>query len=91
MSNMKKLILLFVLAVCFACTNEGEIQATSERHIKINDKEYKFIRIVPADNYRAVWILVPLDATIEVPPVISARVSCGKNCTEEQTALLVGH
>jgi len=83
---MKKLlIILFLGLVMFSCTDhkEGDIINQSANHIIINGKKYQFIKIVPADDERPVWLLVPEDAQIEMPRVISQTwtESCGKNCT----------
>lgn len=84
---MKKLTLIFLVLLCFACSKEGEILDKSNNHILINGKEYYFIKVVPADGERGVWLLVPKDTKVETPGVISYNytVNCGKNCWTTKT------
>jgi hypothetical protein len=87
---MKKITLfVFIALLSMACRKEGEITDQSQGHIKINGKEYRFIRIVPSEGATPVWILVPNDATVEVPRVLSMNVSCGKNCTTQSSTIFI--
>lgn len=78
--------IIFTLA---SCSKEGELQNQSKQEIIINGKEYRFIKVVPADGERAVWLLVPKDSTVELPKSISWNYSCGKNCTATQTVFML--
>lgn len=83
---MKKLLIAFLFGiVLISCTEhkEGQITNKSVNHIIINGKKYKFLEIVPADGERPVWLLVPEDANVEMPRVISQTYteSCGKGCS----------
>ena len=86
---MKRIILFLLLLTIISCSKEGEIKNQSTRSIKINGREYRFLKIVPADGEHAVWLLIPSDAKISVPEVISYRVNCGKNCHYNLTSLFV--
>lgn len=83
---MKKLLIVLLLGlVMISCTEhkEGQVTNRSANHIIINGKKYRFVEIVPADGERPVWLLVPEDAEIEMPRVISQSwtESCGKGCS----------
>lgn len=80
---------LFVIFSLSSCTKEGEIRRKSTKGIIINGKKYHFIEVCPADGAREVWILVPDDATVEIPQTISFTYTCGKNCTATQTAIQI--
>lgn len=86
---MRKLSLIALCLILFSCSKEGEIKHQSVGSIKINGKEYKFIEVVPADGQHGVWLLVPVDARIEIPQVTSHQISCGKNCKRNLTAIFV--
>lgn len=89
---MKKLIVsIALLLVLLSCSKEGEVLNRSNGTIKINGKEYKFIKVVPADGANGVWLLVPSDATVELPILTSYeyRTSCGKNCHKKVLVNLI--
>lgn len=90
---MKRLVFIALFATLMACSpnKEGEVTGQSDGHILINGKEYYFLRVVPADGERGVWLLVPKDADVKLPQTTSYEYSksCGKNCVNYyyQTAI----
>lgn len=77
-----KFLILIVAVILLSCSKEGEVLGRSTNHININGVEYYFIKVVPADGERGVWLLVPKDSKVEMPQIISYNytTSCGKNC-----------
>lgn len=86
---MKTLTIILFLTICISCNKEGEILHESTKTIKINGNEYRFIQVVPVDGERGVWILVPNDATVEMPKITAQIKTCGKNCRYMQTLVTV--
>lgn len=83
---MKKLGLVVIFALTLlGCSKEGSVVDRSTNHVIIGGKEYYFIKVIPADGAKGVWLLVPKDASVQMPTVISYSRSCGKGCTEEVT------
>lgn len=83
---MKRVFVLLLALCLLSCSKEGEVTNKSNGTININGKEYKFIKVVPADGERGVWLLIPSDATVELPKLISYShlENCGKNCWSER-------
>lgn len=92
---MKLLIFIALFAALTACSSnkEGEVTGRSNGHVIINGKEYYFLRVVPADGERGVWLLIPKDADVKLPQTTNYRYSksCGKNCVRyySQTAIAI--
>ena len=71
---MKKILLsLLSITLLTSCYDEGEIVKTPKSIYEINGKRYKFVQIVPGDNSRFVWIMIPLDTLQDVPQVIATE------------------
>jgi hypothetical protein len=89
---MKKLTFLLITIITlflFSCSKEGEITGKSKGHIIINGKEYYFIKVVPEDGARPVWLLIPKDSKVETPQNISWKYSCGKNCIRQISCIFI--
>lgn len=92
---MKTTLFIAILLIALGCSGrkEGEVTGRSNNHIIINGKEYYFLRVIPADGERGVWLLIPKDADVKLPQMTSYRYSksCGKNCVRyySQTAIVI--
>ncbi len=84
---MKITFVLALLLLLIGCSKEGEITNRSQNHIIIDGKEYYFIKVIPADGERGVWLLIPKGQDVEIPRTLSYTytTSCGKNCTTTRT------
>jgi hypothetical protein len=86
---MKKLIYIGLMALgLLGCEKEGEIDKVGGKLVQINGKNYRFIRIVPADNYRAVWLLVPQDTSQSLPQTVNYEVNSGKTTKSESVIII---
>lgn len=78
---MRKIIaILFAAALLTGCTEAGK-KGEGEVSIIANGKEYNFIRVVPADGYDPIWILVPKDSSNGVPTVVTTQNGKSKTQT----------
>ena len=86
---MKKLLLtLLSITLLTSCYDEGEIVKTPKSIYEINGKRYKFVQIVPGDNSRFVWIMIPLDTQQDVPQVIATQQSDDKTTKFTSTIII---
>lgn len=82
-NNMKKIILVLSIVALASCQKRGEIYHEPQDFIEINGKVYKLVRIVPADDERAIWIMYPKDTLDKMPTVINYNVPQGKTHANE--------
>lgn len=88
---MKRVYLTIALAVLLiGCSKQGEIQQAPQDFIIIHGKTYKLMKIVPADNERAIWIMYPKDSTDAQPEVINwdFTTNNGKSRTTHRQSLI---
>ena len=86
---MKKLLLtLLSITLLTSCYKEGEIVNTPKSIYEINGKRYKFVQVVPGNDDRAVWIMVPLDTQQDAPQVIATEQKEGKNTILTSTIII---
>lgn len=89
---MKILFLVLLTLIIFtSCEKEGEIKKVSGKEFIINGKPYRFYRVVPADNYRAVWLLIPTDSS-QLPVITKSEYTThhGKSTqTHEIEAIVI--
>jgi hypothetical protein len=86
---MKKILLsLLSITLLTSCYDEGEIVKTPKSIYEINGKRYKFVQIVPGDDSRFVWIMIPLDTLQDVPQVIATQQSDDKTTKFTSTIII---
>lgn len=86
---MKKILLtLLSITLLTSCYDEGEIVDTPKSIYEINGKRYKFVKMVPGNNSRAVWIMIPLDTLQDVPQVIATQQSDYKTTKFTSTIII---
>jgi hypothetical protein len=67
---MKNLLLILTsITLLTSCFQEGTITDRPESVYEINGKKYKFVELVPSDESRRVWIMIPLDSLENAPEI----------------------
>lgn len=84
---MKKLLLVTLFIGMIGCIKPGEISQQSQ-DIKINNKVYKLVKIVPADGDRSIWIMYPKDTADKMPTVLNYDVQENKT-TRNQSIIKI--
>jgi len=80
---MKKILLILSIVILASCQKRGEIFQAPQDFIEINGKVYKLVKVVPADDERAIWIMYPKDTADKVPTVLNYQVPEGKTTRNE--------
>lgn len=87
---MKKIItlgLVLFMILFTACNNAGDVDK-SPLLIKIHNKSYKLVNVVPENNSHGIWIMYPVDSTDEQPTVMNFDVQEGKTTANQAVIIL---